>query len=185
MSNEKIEVYLAEIDRIIEEAKSLPFSNKISIDQDELVDIIQSIRENMPTEILQAKRVAQNSGDIIKKAERSAEEIIDKARQRADIMVEEHQITKEAKEASAGIMQAAKKDADDLIAAAKAEAQSIRQRADKYEQEVKGSAIAYVENALKQSESVLAESSQQIAKLRRSFETFVHDKKTSVYDAID
>ena len=77
MANEKIENYLAEIDRLIEEAKNIPFSNKIGIDQDELVEIIQSIRENMPTEIIQAKRVAQNSTDIIRKAERNAEEIIE------------------------------------------------------------------------------------------------------------
>ena len=156
MANEKIENYLAEIDRLIEEAKNIPFSNKIGIDQDELVEIIQSIRENMPTEIIQAKRVAQNSTDIIRKAERNAEEIIEKARQRADVMVEEHQITKEAKEASAGIVQAARKEADELLAAAKNEAQMIRQKADKYEAEVKGSALEYIENALKNSENTLS-----------------------------
>ena len=156
---------------IAQAAQMLPITEvagKIGIDQDELVEIIQSIRENMPTEIIQAKRVAQNSTDIIRKAERNAEEIIEKARQRADVMVEEHQITKEAKEAALAIMQQAKEESQALINASKLKANEIADKAERWSNDMRRNASAYVENVIKDTDETLTRSVNDIRTLRQS-----------------
>ena len=109
MSN--IEASLESIDKLIAEAKAMPFSSKLLVDEEELSRLVEDIRLNMPVEITQAKKIAQERRDILNDAEAQAEEIIHKARQRADIMIEEHQITKEAKAAADGILQQARDDA--------------------------------------------------------------------------
>ena len=85
MSN--IETSLESIDRHIAEAKSMPFSSKLLIDEEELSRLVEDIRLNMPIEITQAKKIAQERRDILNDAEAQAEGIIDKARQRADLMI--------------------------------------------------------------------------------------------------
>ena len=99
-----IDTLLRDMDTVLDEGKSVPFSNKLMVDVEELKRIIEDIRLNMPTEITQAKKIATERRDILNAADAEAEDILAKARQKADLMVEEHQITKEAREAARGIM---------------------------------------------------------------------------------
>ena len=52
-----IETILNDIDQIIEEAKSVPFSSKRMVDAEEISQMIEEIRLNMPVEITQAKKI--------------------------------------------------------------------------------------------------------------------------------
>ena len=47
----EIEEILANIEEILEQAKSVPFSDKAMVDRDELFDLITDIRLKLPTEI--------------------------------------------------------------------------------------------------------------------------------------
>ena len=53
----EIEEILASIEEILEQAKSVPFSDKVLVDREELFDLITDIRLKMPTEIEQSKWV--------------------------------------------------------------------------------------------------------------------------------
>ncbi len=53
----EIEEILANIEEILEQAKSVPFSDKAMVDRDELFDLITDIRLKLPTEIEQSKWV--------------------------------------------------------------------------------------------------------------------------------
>ena len=166
MSN--IESSLENIERLIAEAKAMPFSSKLLVDEEELSKLIEDIRLNMPTEITQAKKIAQERRDILNDAEAQAEEIIDKARQRADIMVEEHQITKEAKSAAEGILQQARDEANHIRTEAKTRAREITDRAEKWSNDIRKNASAYVENIIRDTDETLTKSVNDIRKLRQS-----------------
>ena len=163
-----IDTLLNDMDTVIEEGKTVPFSNKLLVDVDELRRIIEDIRLNMPVEITQAKKIAAERRDIHNAADAAAEEVIVKARQRADLMVEEHQITKEAKEAALAIMQQAKDESNALINASKAKAMEIMDKAERWSGDMRRNASAYVENVIKDTDETLTRSVNDIRTLRES-----------------
>lgn len=166
MSN--IETALESIDRLIAEAKAMPFSSKLLIDEEELARLVEDIRLNMPIEITQAKKIAQERRDILNDAEAQAEEIILKARQRADVMIEEHQITKEAKSAADGILQQARDEATAVRSEAKANARDIMDKAEKWSDDIRRNASSYVETIIRDTDETLTKSVNDIRKLRQS-----------------
>lgn len=167
-----IDTLLNDMDTVIEEGKSVPLiPNKLLVDVDELRRIIEDIRLNMPVEITQAKKIAAERRDILNAADASAEEIIFKARQRADLMVEEHQITKEAKEAALAIMQQAKDESNALINASKDKAAEIMDRAERWSNDMRRNASAYVEKVIGDTDDTLTKSVNDIRTLRQS----IHD----------
>ena len=163
-----IDTLLNDMDTVIEEGRSVPFSSKLAVDVDELRRIIEDIRLNMPVEITQAKKIAAERRDILNAAEANAEEIIMKARQRADLMVEEHQITKEAKEAALAIMQQAKEESNALIEASKAKANDIAEKAERWSSDMRRNASAYVEGVIRDTDETLTRSVNDIRTLRQS-----------------
>ena len=166
MSN--IETSLENIDRILAEAKAMPFSTKLLIDEEELSRLVEDIRLNMPVEITQAKKIAQERRDILNDAEAHAEEIVDKARQRADIMIEQHQITKEAKAAADGILQQARDAAAAVRAEAKTHAREIMDKAERWSDDIRRSASTYVETIIRDTDETLTKSVNEVRKLRQS-----------------
>lgn len=166
MSN--IETSLENIDRILAEAKAMPFSTKLLIDEEELSRLVEDIRLNMPVEITQAKKIAQERRDILNDAEAHAEEIIDKARQRADIMIEQHQITKEAKAAADGILQQARDESAAVRAEAKTHAREIMDKAERWSDDIRRSASTYVETIIRDTDETLTKSVNEVRKLRQS-----------------
>lgn len=166
MSN--IETSLEGIDRLIAEAKAMPFSSKLLIDEEELARLVEDIRLNMPVEITQAKKIAQERRDILNDAESQAEEIILKARQRADAMIEEHQITKEAKGAADGILQQARDEAAAVRSEAKTSAREIMDKAEKWSDDIRRNASSYVETIIRDTDETLTKNVNDIRKLRQS-----------------
>ena len=83
-----IEEILNEIDDMLEEAWSLPFSNgKCVVDAQRVKDYIEDIRLNLPGEIKQAKLIVTDRSDIISSAERQAEATLRKAEERLHIVL--------------------------------------------------------------------------------------------------
>ena len=177
MSN--IETSLESIDRLIAEAKAMPFSSKLLIDEEELARLVEDIRLNMPIEITQAKKIAQERRDILNDAEAQAEEIIHKARQRADIMIEEHQITKEAKGAADGILQQARDDAAAIRSEAKTHAREITDKAERWSEDIRRNASSYVETIIRDTDETLTKSVNDIRKLRQSIRDALAQNNTA------
>ncbi len=92
-----VEDYLDMMDDAIDNAQSVPFSNKKSIvDTDLLREYIDKIRMNMPTEMKQAQKLVADRKSIIEEANRQAESIITSAEAKAKELVVESEITKNA-----------------------------------------------------------------------------------------
>jgi F0F1-type ATP synthase membrane subunit b/b' len=163
-----IETSLESIDRLLAEAKQMPFTGKLLIDEEELSRLVEDIRLNMPVEITQAKKIAQERRDILNDAEAQAEGIIAKARQRADVMIEEHQITKEAKLAADDIHKEARDEAAKIRSDAKTYATEAMDRAERWAVEICRTASAYVDKIIRDTDETLTQSVNDIRKLRQS-----------------
>ena len=94
-----IETMLESLEEVLEEGMGLPLSGgKRLVDIDAARDIIDDIRINMPQEILQAKAIVQDRGQIIAKAQKEAEDIVRRAEDRARAMINREEIVKAAEE---------------------------------------------------------------------------------------
>jgi cell division septum initiation protein DivIVA len=86
------------LDRLESYAESSPWylPNKIVIKDDEFFKITQRIREMLPQELAEAKRVLERRDLILKNAQEEHKRIIETAEKRLEDMTQEHHISVEA-----------------------------------------------------------------------------------------
>ena len=98
---------LENLEEIIENSKKMPFTNKIMLEQDEILDIIKDIRLKLPEDLKQAKWVREERERILEEAKKEADDVVKEAENRIISMIDEHEITKKAYEQKNQIMEAA------------------------------------------------------------------------------
>ena len=87
---------LEAIEDVLENCKTLPFSNRRIVDKDEILDIVREIRLKLPDDLKQAKWVREERNRIIQEAKKEGEDIVKEAENRIISMIDEHEITKKA-----------------------------------------------------------------------------------------
>ncbi len=109
-----IESLLNELEDLLDQSKALPFSNKVSVDKEEMYEIIAEIRQNLPKELKRCTEMLQERNKIILLAQQEAEEIKQEANERMARLIDQHEVTKAAYEKSAEIIDASKRDAREM-----------------------------------------------------------------------
>ncbi|NLY47137.1 MAG: ATPase [Tissierella sp.] len=110
-----------EIEDIIEDGSTLPFSKKVMVDVDEILDIIKEIRIRLPDEIKQAAWIKDEKQRILAEAQKDADNLLNEAEYRLEELIDQEAITKAAKER-----------AEELINKAQTTAKEIRLGAMEY-----------------------------------------------------
>ncbi len=98
---------LENIEDILEKAKGVPFSNKVLVDKEEILEIISELRLKLPEELKQAKWIKEERQRILVEAQKEADDIVKEAENRIISMIDEHEITKKAYEKKAEIIETA------------------------------------------------------------------------------
>ena len=140
-----VEELLELMEETLEEGTAVPFSpSKRIVDVDRIRDIIDEVRNNLPDEIRDSKKIVADREQIIKGARAESENIIKQAEERARGLVSDQEITKRAQQRAVEILTAAQQQA----------------------KEISRSATTYCETILKNSEEVLARSVSDIKNTR-------------------
>lgn len=105
---------LDELEEILDNSRAVPFSNKVSVDKEEVYDIISDVRMKLPNELKQSKWVIEERNKILVDAQKEADEIVKNAEERMARMVDEDEVTKRAYEQAAAIIDAAKKTSKEM-----------------------------------------------------------------------
>ena len=116
---------LENLEEIIENSKKMPFTNKIMLEQDEILDIIKDIRLKLPEDLKQAKWVREERDRILEEAKKEADDVVKEAENRIISMIDEHEITKKAYEQKNQIMEAANENSRQITQGAKEYADNI------------------------------------------------------------
>lgn len=106
---------LDELEEVIDEASNVPFTKKVSVNPDEVYELINDLRDSLPEEIKEARWVNEERERIISEAEKQAEVLIqnaneetlrkdEDAKRRYKELVNEHSITVEAKREAESII---------------------------------------------------------------------------------
>ena len=98
---------LEELEDILENCKSVPFSGKGVVDKEEILEIIKEIRLKLPDELKQAKWIKEERQRILVEAQKEADDIVKEAENRIISMINENEITKKAYEKKAEIIETA------------------------------------------------------------------------------
>ncbi len=139
---------LDDLEDLLDSCKSTPFSgNKVSISKEEVFEIISEIRLNLPGEIKQAQRIADNCEKIVHDAQNKANSIIKEAEEKAERLTTEHEVTRLAKE-----------QADVILDEAKETARALRVGAVEYADEL----LANAENSIKESLETFSRQARQV-----------------------
>ena len=98
---------LENIEDILEKSKGVPFSNKVLVDKEEILEIISELRLKLPEELKQAKWIKEERQRILAEAQKEADGIVKEAENRIISMIDEHEITRKAYENKAEIIETA------------------------------------------------------------------------------
>ena len=113
---------IEEMEDLMDGASTVPFSKKVMVDADEVLEILTEMREALPEEIKQAQWVTEEKERIVTEAEREADAIRKGAQKDADDMnkdaqkrfealINEHDITKQAEKYGEEIVSEAEQNA--------------------------------------------------------------------------
>ena len=73
-------------------ASTVPLTNKVMVDGEEILEIVKDIRQSLPDDVQQAKWIKEQKDNIIAEAKKEYEKVQIEAKKHADYLVDEHQI---------------------------------------------------------------------------------------------
>ena len=133
------------IEDAVEEGANVPLSGgKKIVDAEQIRNLLDEVRENLPGELRQAQQIVNDRAQIVDSANAQAQAIVKKAEERARILVSE-----------AEIVRAAQQRASEIVSAAQTEARTVRQ-----------TVTDYCDNMLKTTEETMAENAAQVKNVR-------------------
>lgn len=173
MSN-SIEQIIDEIEDYIEGCKFSPLStNKILVNKDGLVELLDELKLKTPGEIKKYQRMLANKNSILDDAKQRAENIIAEASEQASALVNEHEVMQQAYIQGNEIVAKAQEEANKLIADANAEVESLRISAIQYTDELLGN----LQNTITYSmENVTMRYEAYMKALQKTLETVVENR---------
>ena len=125
----KVDELILQLQDIIGEAKSMPFSGgKVMVSSDEVYDIIDQIQDAMPAEVRQAKNIVADRKQILAEANRESENIIRAAEERKKAMLNQNELVREAQAKAKEILDDAKQKSAEIRKAANVYVDSIMKR---------------------------------------------------------
>lgn len=116
---------IEELRGVLEEGHKIPFANKIVIDKEMTISLLNEIETSIPDDIKKAQEVLNERQRILIEAQQEGEGIIKQAEVRINQMISENEITKQAKEKAEEIINEAKKMSRDIRLGANEYAQNI------------------------------------------------------------
>lgn len=106
------------IDKLEEMTKNAkqPLLNKdqVILDQDDIFDVVDAMRNNLPTAIQDAQWIKRDEERILTAAQEEQERIIRDAKTHAQRLIDEHEITQQAEQAGMDIVAHARQQAHEI-----------------------------------------------------------------------
>ena len=148
MDNRDVIELLDELYNMVSEAWGVPLGNdKCIIERERALELVNAIKNNMPSSIAEAKRLVAARDEFIGNAKREAEALRKSAEEKARTMVEEQEVVRVAKARSA-----------EMIASAEAKSRDLRRMASDY-----------VDDIMRQSEQSMSEALNTIRSAQNAF----------------
>lgn len=164
-----------EVLRLLSEARRVPLMDKIVIDEDELLNIIDDLKEAIPREIKSAQQVLEEQKVIIDTAKADAERIVKQAKDEAERLLSVAQAEADAKVQQEEIVKQAYVVAEEVKSNALRYQNEVKKEADNYNMCVKRDSLQYADDMLVFLENNLQSALQGLAENRENINTALQE----------
>ena len=148
MSDRNTEDIIGALYDMVQDARSMPLAaDKCILERDRILDMLDEIIAQLPSELKQSRTIVESRNELISQARREAEMIMRKAQEQANQLV-----TKEA------IYVEAKRRAEELVAQTQDRITALKKASNQY-----------MDDALRQTEEVIAEALENVRDTRMKF----------------
>jgi cell division septum initiation protein DivIVA len=119
-----------ELTTVIENARSVPMSSSCMVPRDHLLDLLDELRESLPTEVQQAGAIVEQRTEILQQAQAEAERLTGRVRNETEQVIgtarrQREELIGTARRQRDELLAAAQEEADDLLTRAEAEAERL------------------------------------------------------------
>ena len=87
-------VLIDKLDELVQNAKSVPMTDQVRIDREEIWEIIDQMRSTIPEEIKQARWIVKERQEMLAEAKRESERLVGEAREQAARDASEQEVVK-------------------------------------------------------------------------------------------
>jgi hypothetical protein len=105
---------LAQLEEVVREAKSMPLSSSALLNRDEVLELIEQLKDSLPDEIKQARWIVKDREELLAKARRDAEAMVEQGRQEQLRLASHEAVVQRSHEEAARIVSEAEDDARKL-----------------------------------------------------------------------
>lgn len=109
------------LEELFNNAKAVPFTHNVVVDEDRMLELIDQMRIAIPDEVKKAQQVVAQRDRVMAQAQEESNRTLQLARDKADEMTQKDMISQEAQ-----------RRAEQILSQARAEAEAIRADADNY-----------------------------------------------------
>jgi cell division septum initiation protein DivIVA len=109
------------LEELFNDAKAVPFTHNVVVDEDRMLELIDQMRIAIPEEVKKAQQVMAQRDRVMAQAQEEANRTLQLARDKSEQMVQKDMIVQEAQ-----------RRADQIVAQARGEAEGTRVDADNY-----------------------------------------------------
>ncbi len=169
VNDNTVEDLLNMLYEMIDEAKAIPFSSDCRVDRNAALDLMDSIRDQFPAEIDDAAKIIRNRDQFVADARREATRVIDQAKTQAQMMIDENELVRKARAAAEEAIRNAKAQGAEIINKANEEARRTIDEADSRAESLKRAANEYCADALRRTESAVAQAYGEIKDAHEHF----------------
>lgn len=140
-------LYLVDrLEELVGMGKRVPLSNRVMVEEEEFLALVDQLRVAVPNEIKQAQRVIKERERIIGEAQDEARDIIKAAQDRTELLVSQH-----------GVLAEARVRGEEILRRAEEERQRTRGAMDLFFMEQ----IQLVEDAIRRGMAVMADAAER------------------------
>lgn len=124
-----------QLEEMVRDAKSMPLSSSALMNRDEVLELIEQMKDSLPDEIKQARWIVKDREELLAKARRDAEGMVEQAREEQLRLASHEAVVQRAQEEAERILQEASEDgrrlrleSEDYVDAKLAQLESALQR---------------------------------------------------------
>lgn len=141
------------LEDVVEKSMTIPFMGRAIVDREELLDLIQEIRLNLPGDLKQAKWVKEERQRILDEANKEADSIIKNAEEKMAGLIDDHEVT-----------QKAYAQANEIITSAQNSARELRLGTKQYADDV----LASLETRIMKMAEIVRENRKELGETRKA-----------------
>lgn len=113
------------MENVLDKSTSVIMTGKNLVDKEEMLELIHEIRENLQSDLKEAKRIIDKRDVILEDAQKKADEILSNVDRAVGIYIKEHDVTKKAYQQANDIVENAKRNAKEIRTGSREYAESL------------------------------------------------------------